>query len=79
MTNSSFDDRPNAAAAAADPRTARRDMVNMNMPPLVDGISGGEDRNCSNVLADELDRRRGTLIPGVGRYFFKRLKRRADF
>ncbi|GLR55956.1 hypothetical protein GCM10007919_06790 [Rhizobium indigoferae] len=71
MTNSSFDDSPNAAAAAADPRTARRDMVNMNMPPLVDGISGGEDGYCSYVLADELDRRQGTLIPDLQRYFFK--------
>ncbi|MGW9948863.1 hypothetical protein LZK77_21035 [Rhizobium leguminosarum] len=46
-------------------------MVNMNMPPLVDGISGGEDGYCSYVLADELDRRQGTLIPDLQRYFFK--------
>jgi hypothetical protein len=46
-------------------------MVNMTMPPLVDGISGGEDGYCSDVLADELDRRRGTLIPDLGRHFFK--------
>ncbi|WP_157179775.1 hypothetical protein [Rhizobium leguminosarum] len=49
-------------------------MVNMIMPPLVDGISGGEDWICSDVLAAELDRWHGAHIPNLGSYFFKLLK-----
>ncbi|MBX5171951.1 MULTISPECIES: hypothetical protein [unclassified Rhizobium] len=54
-------------------------MVNMDMPPLVDGISGGEDWNCSDVLTAELDRWHSPLIPNLGSYFFKLLKMFFDF
>jgi hypothetical protein len=45
----------------------------MNMPPLVDGISTGEDCNSSDALADELDRQRGAVIPGPNDIFDKPL------
>jgi len=46
----------------------------MNMPPLVDGISTGEDCNSSDALADELDRQRRAVIPSSDEIFDKTLK-----
>ncbi|MBX4907585.1 hypothetical protein HJA82_09370 [Rhizobium bangladeshense] len=54
-------------------------MLNMDMPPLVDEISAGEDRNYSDSLADELDRQPDALIPDLERRLFKRLKRHRHF
>jgi len=35
---------------------------------------GGEDSDCSDDLAEELDRRRRALIPNPWRFSFKQLK-----
>jgi len=43
------------------------------MPPLVDGISTGEDRDYSAALADELDRLQRAVIPSSADFFDNRL------
>jgi hypothetical protein len=51
----------------------------MIMPPLVDGISTGEDYDCSDVSADELDRRHRMLIPDLPEISFNPLEKRHYF